>query len=102
MPASNRTMINKLQLAINSHGGRILIDKVQFYSEEQKQPVNMYRVSEPGEVKGAKRSVLFQTASQIQVVLFLRDYWFHMQGLEIPTDNEVWNDIKKKKGIVFE
>lgn len=105
MPASNRTMIHKLQTAINSNGGCLLIDRVQFYSEEQDRPINLYRISTPGEImKNGKRkkNELFTTPSQIQVVLYLRDYWYWMQKIEIPTDNEMWNEIKKQKGIIFE
>ncbi len=104
MPASNRTMIHKLQTAINENGGCILIDRVQFFSEEQGRPISLYKISTPGEVmKNGKRKKdeLFLTPSQIQVVLYLRDYWYWMQGKEIPTDNEMWNDIKKEKGIEF-
>ena len=31
----------------------------------------------------------------IQILLFLRDYWFEMNGWDIPTDNEMWNEIKQ-------
>lgn len=98
MPASNRTMIHKLQTAINQNGGVILIDRVQFYSKEQQRPISYYKIC----TKVANRKqLLFKTSSQIQVVLFLRDYWFNMRGLEIPTDNEMWNEIKKVNGIQF-
>lgn len=100
MSQSNKTMIHKLQTAINQHGGCILIDRVQFYSEEQDRPISLYKISTPGEVmKNGKRKKeeLFLTPSQIQVVLYLRDYWYNMQGMEIPTDNEMWEKIKKKK-----
>lgn len=105
---SNKAMIHKLQTAINMHGGCILIDKIQFYSAEQDRPISLYKICEPGEYinpeKNARRrkDILFTTPSQIQVVLFLRDYWYHMNDKEIPTDNEMWEQIKKEKGIVFE
>lgn len=102
MPASNKTMIHKLQTAINQNGGRILFNTIQFFSEQQDRPITIYKICEPGPKKGAKRKVLFETPSQIQVVLYLRDYWYNMNGQEIPIDNEEWNNIKKAKGIVFE
>ncbi len=104
MPASNKAMIHKLQTAINQNGGCILIDKVQFYSEEQDRPISLYKISTPGEImKNGKRKkdVLFMTPSQIQVVLYLRDYWYWMQNKKIPIDNEMWEQIKKEKGIIF-
>lgn len=105
MPASNKTMIHKLQAAINGKGERLLIDKSQFYSNDQDRPITLYRVSRSvfdAEKGKNKKEKLFETASQIQIVLFLRDYWYSITGQEIPTDNETWNKIKEKQGIVFE
>ena len=93
MPASNRTMIHKLLTAININGGRLLLDRVQFFSEEQVRPITLYKVNE---IRGKKRT-LFDTASQIQVVMFLRDYWFIMQGKELPTGQKDWVKIRERK-----
>ena len=105
MPRSNKTMIHNLQVAINQNGGGpIMIDKIQFFSEEQHRPISLYRIKQPKtptDDDKRKYATLFESPSQIQVVLFLRDYWYNMNNMEIPTDNEEWNEIKKKKGIVF-
>lgn len=100
MPASNKAMIHKLQTAINQHGGIILLDKAQFYSNDQQRPITIYKVCTKN-FSTNKKEVLFDTTSQIQVVLYLRDYWYWMSDKEIPTDNETWNKVKKEKGIVF-
>lgn len=95
--ASNSVMIHKLQQAINLNGGRILYSTSQFYSGEQDRPVTMYVIKQGvlDETTNKIKSVeLFKTTSQIQVVLFLRDFWFTMNGWEVPTDNEKWNKIK--------
>lgn len=102
MPASNRMMIRKLQDAINMHGGQILIDKAQFFSQEQNRAITIFKVCTPKNDGTKRKNVLFDTPSQIQVVLFLRDYWYAMNGMEIPTDNEQWNEVKRAKGISFE
>ena len=103
MPASNLSMIRKLTLAINTNGGRVLMDRVQFFSEQEGRPITLYKVCEvvpKGE--GTKKNVLFETASQLQVVLFLRDYWFVMQGKELPAKNNMeWVEIRKKKKFDF-
>ena len=39
---------------------------------------------------------LFKSTSQIQVVLFLGYFWYDINGWEIPTDNEMWNNAKQK------
>lgn len=100
MPASNTTMIHKLQTAINQKGGIILLDKTQFYSDEQERPVTIYKVCTKNFETG-KKEVLFSSPATIQIVLYLRDYLFWIEGKEIPVGNEMWDEIKKQKGIVF-
>lgn len=100
MPASNVSMIRKLQMAINQKGGVILLDKSQFFSDEQNRPVTLYRVCTRNEQTGKKQR-LFETPSQIQIVLYLRDYWFLMNGKELPTDNTMWEEVKQKKHISY-
>lgn len=92
MPASNSTMIYKLQVALNSKGLKILCNRSQFYSEQQHRPVTMYKVvrSVYDEAKGKNRHIeLFSSASQIQVVLFLRNLWYVVNGLEVPPTNKM-------------
>jgi len=95
--ASNTVMIHKLQSAINRKGYKVLYSTSQFYSEEQNRPVTLYTLKQAhyDEQKGKNVNVeLFKSNSQIQIVLFLRDLWYQINGWEIPTDNEYWNDIK--------
>lgn len=98
--ASNSTMIHKLQHAINSRGYQILYSTSQFYSLKQNRPVTMYYIkqAELDEDTGKIKNVeLFKSTSQIQIVLFLRDMWFEINGWEIPTDNPVWNEKKQNR-----
>lgn len=99
---SNSTMIHKLQNAINSKGYKLLYNKIQFYSEQQNRPVTQYTIKQVVDAddlatnKKHNYIELFKTCSQIQVVLFLRDFWYEINGWEVPTDNEVWNEAKRK------
>lgn len=104
MPASNRTMIHRLQNAINGRGARILYEKAQFYSKDQKRPVSVYKLSQSleDEVSGkAKKERLFESTSMIQLVLYLRDLWYYINGWEIPKDNETWETVKANKHIDY-
>ena len=103
MPASNRTMIHKLQNAINQNGGRILYEKSQFFSEDQHRPVTIYRISQALITPEGKhkKEKLFESTSMIQIVLFLRDVWYTIQGEEIPTDNDMWEAVKANKHIDY-
>ena len=92
MPRSNLDMIRKLQIALNSKGQRVLCNRSQFYSEQQNRPVTIYKVMQSvfDEASGKNRHIeLFSSASQIQIVLFMRNYWFLLQGKEIPPTNNL-------------
>lgn len=100
--ASNTVNIHRLQQAINGKGGKVLYSTSQFYSDKQNRPVTIYQVKQAiyDEKSGKHKAVeLYKSTSQIQIVLFLRDLWFEMNGWELPTDNEMWNEIKAKGGM---
>ena len=72
----------------------------QFYSAQQNRPVTIYHIKQAvyDEASGKYRNIeLFSSTSQIQIVLFLRDMWYDINGIEIPQNNEVWN--KKKEAM---
>ena len=105
MSTSNRVMIHKLQNAINSKGYKLLYEKSQFYSDSEDRPITIYRISQavkPVGVTGHKKEKLFESTSMIQIVLYLRDFWYTINNQEIPTDNETWENIKKTKAITFD
>lgn len=100
MPRSNSTMIHRLQNAINEKDKvyKVLLNRRQWYSDDQGRPVTTYIVSQSTWESGAKQSTsheIFSSESEIQIVLFLRDYWYKLNGWEVPTDNETWNKAKK-------
>ena len=92
-------MIRKLRSAINERGEKILYSTSEFYSEEQKRPITIYSIKKAvwDEKKGRNQNIeLFHTTSQIQIVLFLRDYWYKLNNMKLPTDNKIWNKIRKE------
>ena len=98
MPNSNSVMIHKLQTAINKKGGNLLYNTTQFYSETADRPITIYVIKQSywDEEKQRTKSVeLFSSTSQIQIVLFLRDFWYKLNGWEVPTYNPLWEDSKK-------
>ena len=102
--STNAGMIKKLLTAINYKGGRILYKVDEWWSNDQNRVVKKYTIKKAvlDETTGKNNNVeLFTTHSQIQVVLFLRDYLFAMQGLEIPNDNQQWNEEKKRLKITI-
>lgn len=103
MPASNRTMIHKLQNAINQYGGKILYEKSQFFSDDQNRPITIYRISQSiiADNGRNKKEKLFETTSMIQIVLYLRDVWYTMNNKELPTDNAEWETVKANRHIDY-
>lgn len=93
-------MIKKLQNAINTKfHERLLYNKTQWYSDQQDRPVTTYVIRKAvwNEEKGKSVNIeLFKSTSQIQIVLFLRDYWYRLNGWEVPTDNPMWEKVKEK------
>lgn len=99
MPNSNIVMVHKLQQAINGKGEKITYHTSQFYSIDQDRPVTKYTIRKTvfDERLGRYKNIdLFNTYSLIQVVLFLRDYWYRLNNQELPTDNEMWNKVRDK------
>lgn len=97
MGNSNSVMIRKLQTAINKQGYKILYSTSQFYSEKENRPVTCYHLKKAvfDEETGRTKPVeIFKSCSQIQIVLFLRDFWYKINNIPIPTDNEEWEKCK--------
>lgn len=93
----------KLQKAINDRcADKLLINTTQWYSKDKQRPVSCYVIKQQCTVetnggKSKRTSVeLFRTYSHVQLVLWLRDYWYSLNGWEIPTDNEQWEEIKRR------
>lgn len=88
MPTSNTQMIYKLQVALNSKGMRVLNNRSQFFSEVQNRPVTIYKLMQSRSDGTKNRHVeLFSTPSQIQMVLFMRNLWYTLNGQQIPKTN---------------
>ena len=99
--ASYAQLAKKLQSAINRRtGAKIIINTQQWFSEDKGRAVTCYVIKQSTQGTGEKAYrhtvELFRTYSQIQMVLWLRDYWYALNGLEIPHDNEEWEEMKNQ------
>lgn len=92
----------RLQSAINQRAGaKIIINTQQWYSEDKGRTVTSYIIKQsttmPDDEKPYRHNIeLFRTYSQVQLVLWLRDYWYQLNGWEIPNDNETWEVLKAR------
>ena len=99
MPAGQTRTIKKLQQALQFEGELILITTSQFYSMEKHTTVTRYHVKkqiQSGEKFKSSQVELFSSCSQIQITLFLRDYYYEVKGYEVPHDNQIWEQAKAK------
>lgn len=98
--ASYARLARKLQTAINQqNGAKLLINTQQWYSKDKGRAVTTYVIRQSfGDDQFRKTLELFRTYSQVQMVLWLRDYWYELNGWEIPTDNEEWEELKRRYG----
>lgn len=91
--------ISKLIKALNTRGYMLMYNKKQFMGVEGK-PHNLYVVTQAkwDPLKGKYGQIeVYKSTSTVRVVLFLRDLWFLENGEELPTDNQMWNDIREKE-----
>lgn len=92
-------LIRKIQQACNlKFDEKLCYNVVQFWSEDARRNINRYVIVKQNDnpITGKKgKEELFSTYSLIQAVRFMRDYWYRLNGIELPTDNEKWNEIRE-------
>lgn len=89
----------RLQTACRKQFGvKLLLNSRQWYSEDKDMAMTMYIIQRVDiDSDGRHKNIeLFKTYSQVQLLLFMRDFWYELNGWEVPTDNERWEAIKKK------
>lgn len=100
MATNFNTMIRKLQQACNSKfNAKLLINRGQIYSNKADKTINILSIKQAvfDQKTGKNKNVeLFNTTSEKDAVFFLRDYWYELNGWEVPKDNEEWERAKEK------
>lgn len=101
MAAGGQTrQIQLLQKALLMEGVIVTINISEFYSVDKNKMVKRYfvkrQIQDPDNDNRSSMVELFNSCSQIQVTLFLRDLYFETKGLEIPHDNPIWEEAKAK------
>lgn len=101
MAAAGQTRtIQKLQKALLVEGEYVLIATSQFFSMDKHKFVTRYHIKKqiqnPDNDNRSTMVELFSSCSQIQITLFLRDYYYQIKGWEVPHDNPIWEECKAK------
>ena len=91
--------IKKLQRAINDKfDAKILVNKSQFYGKDTKRVGEILVIKQAVWDDDKQKFVnieMFSSASDLQILLWLRDYWYGLNNWVIPNDNEEWNKAKE-------
>lgn len=101
MGAGGQTrQIKKLQQALLMENEIVLITTSQFFSIDKHKVVTKYhikkQIQDPENDNKSSMVELFASCSQIQITLFLRDYYYTVKNIEIPHDNPIWEEQKQK------
>jgi hypothetical protein len=102
--ASYAHLAKRLQCAINQRtgdGAKLLINTSQWYSKDKGRTITSYVIKQSvtdGDKAYRHNIEMFHTYSQVQMVLWLRDYWYELNGWEVPTDNDTWEVLKQQYG----
>ena len=91
--------IKRLKVAIrNKYDIKLLITTKEWFSEEKNVLMPYYTIYQyhyDPKTKKKSQEELFKCGSKIQVILFLRDYWYTLNNWEIPED-EYWDKKKER------
>ena len=91
--------IKRLKVAIRSkYDIKLLITTKEWFSEEKNVLMPYYTIYQyhyDPKTKKKSQEELFKCGSKIQVILFLRDYWYTLNNWEIPED-EYWDKKKQR------
>lgn len=95
----------KLITALNKVYDMKLLYTTREFMGKEGYPHTMYGLSQAvwDEEKGKYSSMkIYETASLIRLILYLRDLLFLAQGKSLPMDNEMWNEKRPKELLALE
>lgn len=98
MAGSLSQIVKRLTLALNSKGYKLTYNVKQFMGQEG-EPHNYYSICQAvwdDDKRKYLNRELYSSTSMVRIVLFLRDLWYNEQGLELPTDQAKWNEIREQ------
>lgn len=90
--------------ALNVNGANLLFGRREFMGTEGR-PHTMFMISKAywDDEKGRYSSrKIYESASLIRIVLYLRDTLFLEQGKPLPMDNEYWNQVRPEDLLTIE
>lgn len=97
--------IKKLKIAIrNKYNIKLLITTKEWFSEQKQVLMPYYIIYQhhyDAKTKKSSQEELFRCGNKVQVVLFLRDYWYTLNGWDIPKD-KFWDEKKERYNVKYD
>lgn len=96
--ANMSQMRKKLMNGLNSRGYKLTFGSREFIGiGGEKHQFNTISKAVYNEITQRYDHIaLYSSPSMLRIVMYLRDMWFIENGLELPTDQEVWNKARAK------
>lgn len=89
----------KLTTGIAFRHKRFITVSTKVFTGVEKKPHNLYIMSESVYNEDTKRyynKEFYSTTSMVRVVMYLRDIWDILEGNELKTDQELWNQLREE------
>lgn len=88
----------KLMSALNTRGYNLVYGSKQFIGREGKTHTyySVYQAVWDEDKQKYLNQEIYGTTGMVRLTLFLRDMWFMENGWELPTDNEMWNQLREE------
>lgn len=97
--------IKRLKIAIRQKADiKLLITTKEWFSEQKGVLMPYYIIYKhhyDAKTRKSSQEELFRCGNKIQVVLYLRDYWYNLNGWEIPKDT-YWDEKKERYNIRYD
>ena len=86
----------KFVKALNSRGYCVTYGSREFMAKDNKiHNMNMLYLVQWNEEKQKYESMpLYSTPSLVRLVMYLRDFWFIINDMELPDDQLLWNELR--------
>ena len=88
----------KLMQAITMKSDRMLTFSMKQIRGREDKIITLYIVCENvyNPDLGKYQNVeIYSSSSMIRITMYLRDVWDILNGIELPTDQEIWNDVRE-------
>ena len=89
----------KLMQAISLKTDRQLCFSTKQIMGREDRIITLYIISESvynPDIEKYQNVEIYSSSSMVRIVMFLRDGWYICNNMELPTDQEIWNEVRER------